>query len=208
MAKSWFHPNPMNKKSFVRDCWTLCAMFAFLILTGCVPSLQPFYAERDLTFEPALVGDFQEADGSAVWSFSKAGEREYRLVIKDKANSSIFSAHFFKLGKDHYLDLYAAKEALDDCPREDFFKAALVPGHLLLKVPQLESSSLSLQVMDEDQIKEYLKKNKDAVPHALIESDRLVFTGSTEQMQAFVKKLEENAWGKLAEFKKTASASQ
>jgi len=177
-----------------------------VFLSGCIPSLQPFYTEQDLIFEPGLVGSFSEPDGSAVWTFSKAADREYRLVIKDRANSSSFSAHLFKLANHTYLDLYPGKDGLDDCPREDFFKASLVPGHLVLKIPQIQPN-LKLQVMDEDWIKEQLKMKKQTVPHSLIESDRLVLTGRTEEIQAFLKKIsdEEKAWGKPAEFQKRDS---
>jgi hypothetical protein len=184
------------------DRGLLVALLSVLFLSACIPSLQPFYTEKDLVFEPALVGSFGESDGSATWTFTKSADREYKLTIRDKEKNSSFVTHLFKLGNDHFIDLYAVKESLDDCSREDFFKASLVPGHLVLKVPS--SSPLSLQVMDEDAIKEYLKNNKGAVPHSFIESDRLVFTGSSEQMREFLRRIsaEEKCWGKPAEFQK------
>jgi hypothetical protein len=180
---------------------SMCLGWAALFWTGCIPSLQPFYTEKDLLFESALVGAFSEQDDSSVWTFTKSSEKEYRLVIKDKANSSSFSARLFKLADDLYLDLYPAKNSLDDCPREDFFKSSLVPGHLCLRLPQIQPS-LRLQVMDEEGLKESLKSNPGVVPHSFIEDERLVFTGSTEQMQAFLRKIQKNekAWGKPVEF--------
>jgi hypothetical protein len=180
----------------------LIALLAILLLSACIPSLQPFYTEKDLVFEPALVGSFGEKDGSATWTFTKSADREYNLTIKDKEKSSSFVTHLFKLGNDRFIDLYAVKESLDDSPREDFFKATLVPGHLALKVSSF--SPLTLQVMDEDGMKEYLKSNKGAVAHTFIESDRLVFTGSSEQMRDFLKRIssEEKCWGKPGEFQK------
>jgi hypothetical protein len=181
----------------------LVALFAVLLFSACIPSLQPFYTEKDLVFELSLIGSFGETEGSATWTFTKAGDREYKLTIKDKEKTSSFITHLFKLGNDHFIDLHAVKESLDDSPREDFFKASLIPGHLALKVSSL-SPNLTLQVMDEDGIKEYLKTNKGAVPHNLIESDRLVFTGSSEQMRDFLKRIsaEEKCWGKPVEFQR------
>jgi hypothetical protein len=181
----------------------LSAVLPILFLSACIPSLQPFYTEKDLVFEPSLVGSFSENEGDGLWTFTKSADREYKLTIKDKEKSSTFTAHLFKVGNDHFIDLYAAKESLDNWPREDFFKASLIPGHLVLKVPSF-SPKLALQVMDEDGIKEYLKANKGAVPHSFIESERLVFTGSSEQMRDFLKRIssEEKGWGKPAEFQK------
>ena len=185
------------------DRGLLIALLAVLLLSACIPSLQPFYTEKDLVFEPSLVGSFGETEGSATWTFTKSADREYKLTIKDKEKSSSFATHLFKLRNDHFIDLYAVKESLDDCPREDFFKASLIPGHLVLKLPSF-SPNLTLQVMDEEAIKEYLKANKGAVPHSFIELGRLVFTGSSEQMGDFLKRIssEEKCWGKPAEFQK------
>jgi hypothetical protein len=181
----------------------LITLMPILLLSACIPSLQPFYTEKDLIFESSLVGSFSDNEGSGLWTFTKSADLEYKLTIKDKEKSSTFSTHLFQLGSDHFIDLYAAKESLDDWPREDFFKASLIPGHLVLKVPSF-SPKLALQVMDEDGIKEYLKANKGAVPHTFIESERLVFTGSSEQMRDFLKRIstEEKCWGKPAEFQK------
>ncbi len=194
----------MRKNLFDRGL--LIALLGVLLFSACVPSLQPFYTEKDLVFESSLIGSFGEADGSATWTFMKAGDREYNLTIKDKDKSSSFVTHLFKVGTVHFLDLYAVNESLDDSPREDFFKASLIPGHLALKVASLPPN-LTLQVMDEDGIKEYLKGNKGVVPHSFVGrelSDRLVFTGSSEQMRDFLKRIsaEEKCWGKPAEFQR------
>ena len=179
----------------------LIALLGALFLSACIPSLQPFYTEKDLVFESSLVGSFGESEGDGVWTFTKSADREYKLTIKNKEKSSNLTVHLFKLGRDHFIDLYAASGSLDDCPREDFFKASLIPGHLVLKVPSF-SPNLALQVMDEDVIKEFLKTNKSAVPHTFVESDRLVFTGSSQQMSDFLKRIsaEDKCWGKPAEF--------
>ena len=66
---------------------------------------------------------------------------------------------------------------------------------------------MQLQLKTWQFVEEYLKSNKGAVPHTFIASDlsdRLVFTGSSEQMRDFLKRIsaEEKCWGKPAEFQK------
>ena len=43
----------------MRKIMMLMSFSALLVLTGCVPSLQPLYTEEDLTFDPALLGTWE-----------------------------------------------------------------------------------------------------------------------------------------------------
>src|SRR5688572_6707912 len=134
---------------------TRLALALVCFLAACTPSLQPFYTEKDLVFEPALAGSFSEDKEDPVWTFKKSGERAYELVIKEGEKRSSFSVHLFKLAGEQYLDLYASQNSLEDCPREDFLKSSLVPGHLVMKTKI--GPGLHLQILDEDWLKTELK---------------------------------------------------
>jgi hypothetical protein len=60
------------------------ALTVLLTLGGCVPSLQPFYADKDLAFDPTLLGTWIGDDGKDTWEFTKHGERGYKLHYTDK----------------------------------------------------------------------------------------------------------------------------
>src|SRR5438445_2919029 len=91
--------------------WTLgtAALAATLLLTGCVvTSVYPFYTEKDLVFDAALLGDWVSADDEAkpgeFMRIEKFGGQGYRVTAftADATNSVDF--HLFRLGKNLLLD--------------------------------------------------------------------------------------------------------
>ena len=59
-----------------------------LVLVGCVPSWNPFYTEKDVVFEPGLVGSWWPVDAKEAspetWAFSRVGENGYQLAQTDE----------------------------------------------------------------------------------------------------------------------------
>ena len=43
------------------------AIAGLLLLGGCVPSLQPLFTDRDLVFDPGLIGTWKDTDGETTW---------------------------------------------------------------------------------------------------------------------------------------------
>ncbi|HTG43297.1 MAG TPA: hypothetical protein VK633_02075 [Verrucomicrobiae bacterium] len=194
----------MKLKLWIPRASSLALLVATILFAACIPSLQPLYSEKDLVFDPSLIGSFlEEKDKVVVWTFTKAGERDYHLVIKEKEKRSPLSAHLFKIAGDQYIDLYPENEGFEDWQREDFFKSAIVPAHIFFRVTQIDPV-LKVHALQEDWLKEYLAANKNAVPHSIVDNNRIVFTGSTDQMQSFLKKIasEKGAWSDPAEFRK------
>jgi len=46
-----------------------------LILGGCVPSLHPFYVDKDVAFDPSVLGTWSDKESKETWEFTKHGER-------------------------------------------------------------------------------------------------------------------------------------
>ncbi len=192
------------KRSIARLARKLFGVSALVILfSGCIPSLQPLYSEKDVVFDKGLVGSWSEKEDSAVWAFSKGDGQSYQLTIEEKGNSSPFLVHLFKLDEQLYLDLYPGDKGFEDWNRETFFKAAVVPGHLFFKVGKI-GEKFTIYAMQSEWLKQLLDKDATAVPHSKIAEDRLVFTGSTEEMQKFLRKYQDDheTWGDPAEFKR------
>src|SRR5439155_814892 len=82
-----------------------------LVLTGClVTSVCPFYTEKDLTFDKALVGSWTNAKEAAEhWKFEKAEEKAYQLTYSNDSSTSVMQARLFKLGGQTFLDLFTAE---------------------------------------------------------------------------------------------------
>lgn len=160
-----------------------------LCLPGCIPSVNPFYTDKDVVFDPGLVGTWQEKGKEQkpqIWRFEKADERAYKLAVtEEQGKQGEFDAHLFKLKQDYFLDLipnncdYATNQA-------DLVAASMFPGHLLVRVIQIEPE-LKLAFFDFDWLQQQLTNNPSILAHHR-EGDRFVLTASTRELQRFVLK--------------------
>lgn len=106
----------MNRtKAFkVAACWRwsrigLIGIFATSLLAGCVvTSVYPYYKEKELRFDPALVGGWREAGRTntnrETWTFDKRDHQTYTLIVTQGEKKTEFDAHLFKLGSELLLD--------------------------------------------------------------------------------------------------------
>lgn len=160
-----------------------------LLTSGCVPSLHPFYAEEDLVFEPALIGQWTERDKSKpFWHFAKATKEDPTgkgYVLTDAGpNETRFSAHLFRLGDSLYLDMVPAK------PETGTTLGGLhglhyLPAHTLMKVYKLGDSEYQWGVMMPPAVEKLLKESPDALKHETVDG-RIVLTASTQELRKFL----------------------
>jgi hypothetical protein len=162
---------------------------AALLLCSCIPSVNPFYTDKDVVFDSRLVGQWRakkDSDEPALWKFEKGDNQAYKLtVVQEKTKEGHFSAHLFKLKDDYFLDLiptdcdYATNQA-------DLVGCCLFPGHLVARVPQL-GPDLQLAFSDFDWLDKFLKANPDALAHRT-EDNSVLLTAGTRDLQKFILK--------------------
>jgi len=161
-----------------------------LLLCACIPSVNPFYKDKDIVSEPRLFGEWEggeSADDKQIWKFEDAGDKTYKLTIIENAEGKKgqFTTRLFKLGQEQFLDLvpsdceYATNQA-------DIVAASMFPGHLLVHVSQIEPS-LKLAFFDFDWLEKLLKQDPKALANHR-EGDRIILTASTTELQRFVLK--------------------
>ena len=156
-----------------------------LALTGCVltSSVYPFYFEKDVVFEPALLWDWTKGRlSNEHWKFERDGEKAYELTYNAGGRKSRARAHLFRLRDQAYLDLIVP-DATDDA-----FPA--IPTHLLLRVIQT-GPTLRVAALDREWLGKLLAKNPTAIRHQVVEGggyQRLVLTADTAELQRFVVK--------------------
>jgi hypothetical protein len=134
-----------------------------------------------------LLGEWQTAIDSnqpAQWQFEKTEGQAYKVtVVEEKSKKGEFTAHLFKLGKEYFPDLVPSK--CDYAPEQaGLVSNAVIPGHLLLRVPQIEPE-LKLATFDFDWLKKYLEGNPATLAHHE-ESDVMVLTAGTADLQRFL----------------------
>jgi hypothetical protein len=160
---------------------------AAALLGACIPSLNPFYTDKDVVFEAKLLGTWQEkekADEPQIWKFEEGKDKAYNLTVTEKeGKQGEFEAHLFKLKQDYFLDIVATEIGTNVA---DLITASLIPGHLLFRVPQFDPE-LKLAGTDYDWLQKYLKEHPKALAHH-IANDRITLTAETADLQSFVLK--------------------
>jgi hypothetical protein len=159
-----------------------------VLMGACIPSVNPFYTEKDVVLDPRLIGDWQEkgdTNNPENWSFEQSTNNTMKLTVVEQGKTGAFAAHLFKLGQEQFLDLiptdceYATNQA-------DLVAFSMFPGHLLAHVPQIEPE-LTVAFCDFDWFEKYLEQNPRALAHHR-EGERIVLTAETRDLQRFVLK--------------------
>ena len=173
----------------------IAVLGAAVLLCSCIPSVNPFYTAKDVVFDARLLGEWQDKDkkdNPEVWKFEKSGDQAYLLTITEKQDKQgKFNARLFKLKQEYFLDLipgdcdYATNQA-------DLVGFSMFPGHLLVRVPQIEPE-LKLAFFDFDWLKKFLEKNPKALAHHAEDTKdkdggRILLTADTRDLQRFVLK--------------------
>jgi len=160
------------------------------LLAGCVvTSVYPFYAAKDVVFDPVLIGAWAEAGSTNAanehWRFEKAAGQAYKLIVQDKEKQTEFDTHLFKLKDRLFLDLY---------PRERPDNS--LPPHYLLRTTRL-APAFEFQVLDYDWLKKLIEKDPKAIRHIVVPQKLgekgdglLVLTADTAELQKFILKHE------------------
>jgi hypothetical protein len=182
-----YHRYEISRLKPKRICLGLALAVAVLAAGCLVPSIYPFYTEKEVVFESALLGTWEkpatDADTREIWSFEKADEKEYKFTFIDGDRKNVFAAHLFKLKEHLFMDCLHVEQAGDG-----------VPPHYLLKVVQIEPT-LKTAMFDYSWLKKLLDKNPGALRHALIQNEpgstnasRIVLTADTAELQKFILK--------------------
>jgi hypothetical protein len=196
----------MNESKTMKK--TLIPIFglALILLPGCVVlSVYPFFSEKDLVFEPALVGNWVDADTTDTpkesWHFEPGDQKGYLLTTIENGKTNRSDAHLFRLKKQLFLDLRTR-------PPEDNSETCL-PMHQVLKVSQIEPT-LQLRPLAYDWLEKLIEKNPRAIRHMVYHektgdtNGTLILTADTKELQKLILKYsgDTNAFKELSEMRR------
>ena len=153
-----------------------------LILTSCVPSLNPLYTDSDLIFDETLLGVWTDTDGAESWAFNSSDAKEYKLVYTDeKGKKGEFKTRLLKIEGKTFLDLTPVKPALE---QNDFYKANFLATHTFVQITQT-APTVQISYLEPDWLKSFLDKNPSAIRHEKL-SGEILLTASTKDLQRFL----------------------
>lgn len=159
----------------------LISLLAIALLLGCLPTVNPVYTEKDLIFDEAILGVWNQDSGASSWDFSKKDDKSYLLQYTDKdSRTGRFVAHLAEIKGTKFLDLYPVKQEEES----GFYTFHTVPLHTIYRVVQTEPE-LKLAGIDYNWFKEYINEHPGALQMLTI-NDRKIVSSSTKELQAFV----------------------
>ena len=180
------------------------ALFAvMLFLAGCVvTSIYPYYTDKDLVFDQAMLGNWVEAgqtnESSEHVRFEAMGTNGYWATVFGDSETNSFEVHLFRLNAQLFVDSFPTNRSLD-----------FVPVHQVSKVtqigPEIETANLNY-----DWLAKLLEKNPRTIRHMVLrdnpgdEHGRIVLTADTKELQRFILKNvnNTNAWNEPSQFKR------
>jgi hypothetical protein len=161
-----------------RTIVTFVVMGAMLIMTGCVPSLHPFFTDEKIVFKDALLGAWI-SDSGETCLFAKSGEDRYQFLYVDDAPAR-FEARLIELGGAIFLDLYP------QAPDHGLSLASFVPAHTLARVT-IEEDSISIALMNDDWLRKSIDQHDVNLAHERLADGANDLTAQTGELQAFIK---------------------
>ena len=182
---------------------------AAICLSGCIVlSVCPFYTEKDLVFDPALLGSWKNTEKTnTLWQFETEVTNLYRLSIKNDNEVNLTHARLFKLNGKLFIDMLTPKAEVKEGNQTMF--PPPIPSHTILRVAQL-APTLRVAFMNYDWLAEFLEKNPAALRHYVMKEEGdnkkpfYILTADTADLQKFVLKhyANTNAWGEYTELKR------
>jgi hypothetical protein len=157
-----------------------------LLLSGCITHLQslhPLYTDKDLFFDPALVGTWfgDGGEGEGSWTFEKFGDKDYSLVVKEEGDEQVeFRVSLVSLENRIFLDLFP-EDGVND-PYIPFY----IPTHLFFRI-WIEGDVLRIAMLDIEWFMKSIEENEISIRHEVLEGF-IVLTASTEELQGLVLK--------------------
>ena len=152
-----------------------------LALTACAPSLHPYFTDKDIVFNEALLGVWID-DSGGTCKFTKSGDNHYELLIMEEKPAR-FEARLIELGGENFLDLYP--KPLNG--EVDLYPSNIVPAHSLARAT-IDKDSISIAIMQGDWLKRLSDRNQLDLKHERIDGDMVVLTAPTRELQAFALK--------------------
>jgi hypothetical protein len=163
------------------------ALVALITLISCAPvlSLHPWYTDKDVVFEPGLLGTWIDPTGdSTTVVFAKLNDKAYEVTLWDPSKkvstAQSFEAHLVKLGDHLFLD--AVQDGIK--VEGDDVAVLAVSGHMFGRVA-FAGDSLKLSFFDDEWVQKSLKAGTISIRHEDLDSGDIVLTATTQELQKF-----------------------
>ena len=185
----------------------LTTAFAFLLmfLSSCLTTIHPIFTEKDLVYEPKLIGKWKTKNGikdnlAVITSLaqettvvlpgniSSIKHKGYLVSNQNKSGEveSEYIAFLARIGKYLYFDYFPAEKKGNKIG-DEFFKSHYVKMHMSYRV-DIYNTGFELSQFDMEYVKDLIEENKIRISHETDADGKIVITASTEELQQYIKK--------------------
>jgi len=180
-------------------------LVAMLVLSGCLSALHPLFTEKDLVFDPGLVGSWQKNE-TETYTFKrgdaqqfanlpegiqKLADKAYVLTVTNRETGEELSKYYaflVKIGKHSYLDYFPAESAAQK-NYAAFYKTNFVPMHSFYRLTTgSDGNTITIGQFAESYLRKLIDKKQIRIRHEVRFDGSYVITASTEELQQYVAK--------------------
>jgi hypothetical protein len=175
-------------------------------LSGCLSTLHPLFTEKDLVFEPRLLGAWTSGTGNNTAVFEKGNpelfkelpgplqkiaDKGYFVSIEKDGKLVRYHAFLCRIGKELYLDYFPA-----ETPRQKlydvFYKAHFIKMHSFYRVRFKDNNSFEIGQFDEAYLRNLIDKKQVRIQYEERFDESYLITAPTEELQQYVIKYGDN----------------
>jgi hypothetical protein len=172
-------------------CWLLLCACA---LQGClVLSLHPAYSDDSLAWDPALVGNWRDADDITSLQITAAEWRSYKIHYEHPSENGDLTGYLTIVGDERYLDVTPV--------RGQDWGSFLLPLHAVVRV-KLDADTLTVTPLSYDVLSSRLRTGRSASPGlaaVLDQKQNVLITSPTSRLRAWLR-TGQGVWGVGASF--------
>lgn len=183
----------------------LAFTFLIIFLSGCLSTLHPIFTEKDLVYDPNLLGTWKtvsngntsqatitnlstESSIELSGNISSIKQKGYLIIHQGKEDTASYIAFLARIGKHLYFDYYPADKKKDR-KIDDFFGLHFVKMHTSYRVEILSDGSFELSQLDGSYVKSLIDEKKIRISHETGSYyNDIVITASTKELQQYLLK--------------------
>lgn len=184
-----------RRRSYTRSVQRgLCAVLAAACLSsGClVVSLQPAYDDQSVTFDEALLGQWENAEDGTRATIERGEWKSYKITYVERTSPRMFQGNLTKIGASQFLDLTEMRGA-DPGP-------FLVPVHGVVKIA-VKDDTLEVALADYDWfMRAITRKTLGRLSTAIDDRRNAVITATTVDMRRWLAQAPAGAFSAPATF--------
>jgi hypothetical protein len=185
---------------------TATVLVVIIMLSGCLSAVHPLFTEKDLEFDPGLVGSWQVGEDEEIYTFQQGtaesfghlpesmqqlASKAYVLTVRGRKTNeerSKYYAFLARIGKHLYLDYYPI-ETKGQKEYSAFYKSSFVRMHSFFRlVPGENGKTMKIGQFADGYLTKLIEKKQIRIRHERKMDGSYVITAPTEELQQYVTK--------------------